>query len=145
MITHTNGSYWIPNETRQSEWWKFKEVADISHFRIFHKTQHATHLLKLVDKNMKWIRLVLWKIQSEHDSVQRWTDGQMEKKKPVYSRPFNFVERITKNAVAAVGELLAPTVFSPGLTRAILGGSQTMLSAPCYPIWTITLSSERTG
>ena len=33
-------------------------------------------LLKCV--NIKWIRLVLWKIQSGHDSVHRRTDGQAE-------------------------------------------------------------------
>ena len=52
---------------------------------------------------MKWIRLVLWKLQSRHGSVHRrmdrQTDGQtsgqmdrpMDNVKPVYS-PFNFVE-----------------------------------------------------
>ena len=37
-------------DTRQSQRCKFKEIAKNSNFRIFHKTQHATHLLKLVDK-----------------------------------------------------------------------------------------------
>ena len=34
--------------------------------------------------NMKWIRLVLWKIQSEQDLFYRRTDGQTDKVKPVY-------------------------------------------------------------
>ena len=33
---------------------------------------------------MKWIRWVLLKIQSRHDSVHRWTDRQIDKVKPVY-------------------------------------------------------------
>ena len=41
--------------------------------------------------NMKWIRWVLLKIQSGHDSVHRRTDGQTDKVIPVYP-PFNFVE-----------------------------------------------------
>ena len=41
--------------------------------------------------NMKWIRQVLLKIQSGHDSVHRRTDGQTDEVKPVYP-PFNFVE-----------------------------------------------------
>ena len=41
------------------------------------KIRHATHRLKLVwCVNMKWIWLVLSKIQSGYDSVQRRTDGQ---------------------------------------------------------------------
>ena len=34
--------------------------------------------------NIKWIRLVLWKLQSGHDSVNRRTDGQTDDVKPVY-------------------------------------------------------------
>ena len=41
-------------DTRQSQRCKFKEIAKNSNFRIFHKTQHATHLLKLVDKMYKY-------------------------------------------------------------------------------------------
>ena len=40
---------------------------------------------------MKWIRCVLLKIQSGHDSVHRRTDGQTDKVIPVYP-PINFVE-----------------------------------------------------
>ena len=45
--------------------------------------------------NMKWIQLVLWKIQSGHDFVHRQTDRRTDRwrddVKPVYP-PFNFVE-----------------------------------------------------
>ena len=45
--------------------------------------------------NTKWIRLVLWKIQSGHDFVHRWTDRRTDRRtenvKPVYPL-FNFFE-----------------------------------------------------
>ena len=45
--------------------------------------------------NMKCIQLVLWKLQSRHNSVHRWTDRRTDRwtddVKPVYP-PFNFVE-----------------------------------------------------
>ena len=49
----------------------FKDLAKNSNFAI-KKNKYNTHPLKLVNKmcNMKWIQLVLWKIQSQHDSVQ---------------------------------------------------------------------------
>ena len=69
MITHTIESYWIPSQK---------------------KTQSRLQILK-IRQNMKWIRWVLLKIQSGHDSVHRRTDGQTDKVIPVYP-PFNFVE-----------------------------------------------------
>ena len=51
--------------------------------------------------NMKWIRRVLLKIQSGHDSVHRWTDGRRDGQgEPVYPA-FNFVEAegITRQAL----------------------------------------------
>ena len=70
----------------------FKEIAKNSSFRICHKTQHATHLLKLVDKICKY------EMDAANivDDTQRtrfcpqtdiWTDGQGEASAP----PFNFV------------------------------------------------------
>ena len=59
-------------------------------------TLHATHLLKLLHKickYMKWIRRVLQKIQSGHDSVHRWTDGQTDGQGETSMPPFNFVEQ----------------------------------------------------
>ena len=41
-------------DTRQSESCKFKEFDKILNFIIFHMTQHATHLLKLVDMMCKY-------------------------------------------------------------------------------------------
>ena len=41
-------------DTRQSQRCKFKEIAKNSNFIIFHETQCATHLLKLVDKMCKY-------------------------------------------------------------------------------------------
>ena len=41
-------------DTRQSQKCKFKEIEKNSNTRTFHKTSHATHLLKLVDKMCKY-------------------------------------------------------------------------------------------
>ena len=65
-------------------------------FQIFefwngHYTRHTFWSCLIRWANMKWIRWVLLKIQSRHDSVHRRTDGQTDKVIPVYP-PFNFVE-----------------------------------------------------
>ena len=62
-------------------------------FELWHKhyTWHTFWSCLIRCANMKWIRWVLLKIQSGHDSVHRQTDGQTDKVKPVYP-PFNFVE-----------------------------------------------------
>ena len=69
MVTHTIESYWIPSQKKTKS-----------------KLQ-----IKKIRQNMKWIRWVLLKIHSGHDSVHRRTDGQTDKVIPVYP-PFNFVE-----------------------------------------------------
>ena len=72
--------------------YKFKEYAKISTFWILTLCMRHTFWGCLIRcANMKWIRRVLLKIQSGHDSVHRQTDGQTDKVKPVYP-PFNFVE-----------------------------------------------------
>ena len=61
-------------------------------FQIFEFWNGHTFLSCLIRcANMKWIRWVLLKIQSGHDSVHRRTDRQTDKVIPVYP-PFNFVE-----------------------------------------------------
>ena len=40
-------------DTRQSQSYHFKEIAKNSNFVTLHKTQHTTHLVKLVDKMCK--------------------------------------------------------------------------------------------
>ena len=39
---------------RQSQSYKFQQIAKNSNFQIFHETLHATHLLKLLDKMCKY-------------------------------------------------------------------------------------------
>ena len=80
MITHTIKSYWISSQS-----YKFKEFAKISNFWILKHTFWSCLI------NMKWMRRVLLKIQSGHDSVHRRTEGKTDKVKPVYPS-FNFVE-----------------------------------------------------
>ena len=58
-------------------------------FQIFefwngHYTRHTFWSCLIRCANMKWIRWVLLKIQSGHDSVHRRTDGQTDKVIPVY-------------------------------------------------------------
>ena len=82
------------------------KVTNLKHspkFQIFefwngHYTRHTFLSCLIHCANMKWIRWVLLKIQSGHDSVHRRTDGQTEGRTdgqtdviPVYP-PFNFVE-----------------------------------------------------
>ena len=98
MITHT-----IEVKRKQSQTYKFKEFAKILKFEFWNKqyTRHTFLNCLIRCANMKWIRWVLLKIQSGHDSVHRRTDGQTDgrtdgqtdKVKPVYP-PFNFVEAV---------------------------------------------------
>ena len=69
-------------------------------FQIFefwngHYTRHTFWSCLIRCANMKWIRWVLLKIQSGHDSVHRRTDGRTDRRTdkviPVYP-PINFVE-----------------------------------------------------
>ena len=53
-----------------------------------HYTRHTFWGCLIICANMKWIRWVLLKIQSGHNSVHRRTDGQGDTVYP----PFNFVE-----------------------------------------------------
>ena len=77
-------------DTRQSERCNFKEIAKIQILEFFTKL-NARHTWSLLIRcvNMKWVRLVLWKIHSGHDSVHRRADERGETSTP----PFNFVER----------------------------------------------------
>ena len=66
---------------RQSQGYKFKEF--VWKFQIFkfwnkHYTQHTFWSCLIRCANMKWIRLVLLKLQSGHDSVHRRTDRRTD-------------------------------------------------------------------
>ena len=78
VITHTIESYWIPSQK------KTKSKLQILNLQIFlfwngHYTRHTLWCCSIRCANMKWIRWVLLKIQSGHDSVHRRTDGQTDK------------------------------------------------------------------
>ena len=103
------GNHWSPAETgttRTLAFWgyptpkedkvKVTNLKNSPNFQIFqfwnkHYMRHNFSSCLIRGANMKWIWQVLLKIQSGHDSVLRWTDGQMDKVKAVYP-PFNFVE-----------------------------------------------------
>ena len=61
---------------RQSQSYKFEKFAKIFEFWNGHYTRHTFWSCLIRCENMKWIRRVLLKIQSGHDSVHRRTDGQ---------------------------------------------------------------------
>ena len=86
MITCTIDSYWIPSKNKTKL--KLQIFAKTSNFRILKKlfTWYTfwSCLIRCVKKI--WIRQVLLKIQSRHDSIHRrtdgWMDGQTDKVKP---------------------------------------------------------------
>ena len=81
MITHIHIRSKV--KTRQSQSYKFKTL---------HYTRHTfwSYLIRCV--NMKLIRLVLWKLQSGHESVHRRTDRRTDGRRETSIPPFNFVE-----------------------------------------------------
>ena len=80
----STGDRWIPlQRASTAKMFPFDDVITIVSLFLSCATQtlHVTHLLNLLDircANMKWIRWVFFKIQSEHDSVHRRTDGQTD-------------------------------------------------------------------
>ena len=59
-----------------------------------HYTRHTFSNCLIQYANMKWIRHVLLKIQSGHDSIHKWTDGQTDKVKPVYPLSTSLKRRV---------------------------------------------------
>ena len=88
MITHSIESYWIPSQKKTKS--KLQILRIRQHFKFWNKhyTRHTFWNCLIRCANIKWIRQILFKIQSGHDSVHRRTDGQGETSIP----PFNFVE-----------------------------------------------------
>ena len=82
MITPTIDSYVIPSQdTTKLDLQIYKKIAKISNFGIWQKNLYVTHFLKLLRCiNMKRIQWVLWKIQSGHESIHRWTDRRTDKR-----------------------------------------------------------------
>ena len=102
---HDYPYYWVIMDPKSKEDkvkftnWKNSPKLQIFEFCNKHYRQHIFWSCLIRCANMKWIRWVLLKIQSRHDSVHRRTDGETERRrdgetekvKPVYP-PFNFVE-----------------------------------------------------
>ena len=93
LLPHDYPYYWVILDPKSKEDkvknTNFKNSPKFSFFQFWNKyyTGHTFLSCLIRCANMKWIRQVLLKIQSRHDSVHRWTDGQMDKLKPV-SPPF---------------------------------------------------------
>ena len=76
MITHTIESYWIPSQKKTKSKIQILKIPQNFKFCNRHYTRHTFWSCLIRCANMKWIRWVLLKIQSGHDSVHRRTDGQ---------------------------------------------------------------------
>ena len=95
-LPHVYPYHWVIMDPKSNEdKVKVTNLKSSPKFQIFefwngHYTRHTLWSCLIRCANMKWIRWVLLKIQSGHDSVHRRTDGQTDKVIPVYP-PFNFV------------------------------------------------------
>ena len=79
---HDYPYYWVILDPKSKE-----DKVKVTNLWLLKQTLHTFWSCLIRCANMQWIRWVLLKIQSGHDSVHRRTD----KVKPVYP-PFNFVE-----------------------------------------------------
>ena len=79
MITHTIESYWIPSQKKTKSKLQIQYEFQIFEFWNKHYMQHTFWGCLIRCANIKWIRWVLLKIQSGHDSVHRRADGQTDR------------------------------------------------------------------
>ena len=100
MIIHTSDSYQIPYHNKSKsklqikkicqKFWKILEFCNNLYTRLWSCLTRCA--------NMKWIQLVLWKIQSGHDFVHRRTDRQTDRRtddvKPVYPLSTSLKRRV---------------------------------------------------
>ena len=87
MITYFIESYWIPSQKKTKSKWQILKNSPkfyICEFWNKHYMRHTFWSCLIRCANMKWIRRVLLKIQSGHDSVHRRTDGQGETSIPPF-------------------------------------------------------------
>ena len=99
---HDYPFYWVILDPKSKEdKVKVTNLKNLPKFQVFefwnkHYTWHIFWSCLIRCANMKWIRWVLLKIQSGHDSVHRRTDGQTERRTDGQGEtsmpPFNFVE-----------------------------------------------------
>ena len=82
MITHTSDSHQIPSENRQSQSYKFWQIAKNSNLKFCKKLnmQHTfwSCLIRCID--MKWIEPEPYVLQSGHGMQ----DGRADRVKPIY-------------------------------------------------------------
>ena len=83
MITHTSDYWVILDPKSKDDKVKVTNLKILPKFQFFkfwnkHYTRHTVRSCLIRCANMKWIRRVLLKIQSGHDSVHRRTDGQTD-------------------------------------------------------------------
>ena len=109
---------------RQRQSYRFPKLPKIQSFKFCNNryTRHTLWSCLIRCANMKWIWLVLWKIQSGHDFVHRRTDRGTDRRtddvKPVYPT-FNFVE--------------AEGIISPKSTQAVISLQWRRFPLTSYP------------
>ena len=66
-------------KTRQSQSYKFKNIAKNSNFEILQQTLHTSHLQKLLDKMYNYEMAPTRTVgATEQNGIHRWTDGRMD-------------------------------------------------------------------
>ena len=76
--SHDYPYYWFISDPMSKQGkvsYKFEKFAKNSKFCKKLYMRHTFRSCLIICVNMKWIWLILWKLQSWHDSVHRWTDG----------------------------------------------------------------------
>ena len=97
LLPHDHPYHWVLLDPKSKEdKVKVTNLKNSSKLLIFqvwnrHNTRQTFVSCLIRCAHMNWIRWVLLKTQSGHDSVHRRTDGQTDKVKPVYP-PFNLDE-----------------------------------------------------
>ena len=78
MITLTNDSHQIPCHKKTKSKLQIPKICQIFKFCNNPYTRHTICSCLIRCANMKWIRLVLWKIQSKHGFVHRRMDRRTD-------------------------------------------------------------------
>ena len=83
LLPHDYPYYWVVLDPKSKDKVKItnlKNLPELKFFEFWHKlyTRHICCSCLIRCANMKWIRWVLLKIQSGHDSVHRRTDGRTD-------------------------------------------------------------------
>ena len=98
LTNNYNNWYWfisdvIARQVKVTNLTKMPKI-QIVEFCNNHHMRHAYWSWLIRCANMIRTRLVLWKTQSGHDFVHRWTDGRTDDVKPVYPPSTSLKRRV---------------------------------------------------